>query len=49
LAHTLAMVRSQRGAKPLPRVSHLSLEEQVSIEDANVRKCLAYARTELGL
>jgi sugar phosphate isomerase/epimerase len=48
LAQTLRMVRA-RGKQDLPRVSHLPLEEQYQREDENVKKCLAYARENLGL
>lgn len=48
LARTLKMVRA-RGKQPLPRVTHLPMSEQFVMEDANVTKCLAYAREHLGL
>jgi 3-oxoisoapionate decarboxylase len=43
LARTLRMVRLRGRKEPLPRISHLPLSEQIEIEDANVRRCLAYA------
>jgi sugar phosphate isomerase/epimerase len=46
LAEMLALVRS-RAHKSLPRVSELTLEEQLKREDENVRQCLEYARTKL--
>lgn len=49
LARTLAAVRKNKPAKPLPRVSHLSITERLKIEDDNVKKCLAYARDHLNL
>jgi len=48
LARTLKMVRTH-GKQPLPRVTHLPMPEQFALEDANVRKCLAYAREHLSL
>ena len=48
LARTLKMVRT-RGKPSLPQVSQLSVSEQYALEDANVRKCLAYAKEHLGL
>jgi sugar phosphate isomerase/epimerase len=49
LARTLVAVQKNKSARPLPRVSHLSIEERLKIEDDNVRKCLAYARDHLNL
>jgi sugar phosphate isomerase/epimerase len=49
LARTLKMVRAQNGKPPLPQVSQLLASEQFALEDANVKKCLAYAREHLGL
>lgn len=49
LAGTLRMVRANASAEPLPRVSHLSLDEQIEREEENVKKSLAYARDHLGL
>lgn len=49
LARTLRMVRTRGGKQDLPRVSHLSLAEQLKREDENVKKCLAYAHEHLGL
>jgi len=48
LARTLKMVRT-RAAQSVPQVSQLSLSEQFALEDANVKKCLAYAKEHLGL
>jgi sugar phosphate isomerase/epimerase len=48
LARMLRLVRTQGSREPLPRVSHLPLSEQVALEDANVRKCLARAARLLG-
>jgi sugar phosphate isomerase/epimerase len=49
LARTLAMVRAKAAKEPLPRVANLSLEERLKAEDDNVKKCLAYAGSRLGL
>jgi len=43
LARTLKMVRTHGGKEPLPEISSLPLEEQLDVEEANVRKCLAWA------
>ncbi len=45
LARTLALVRKHQKKEPLPRVSGLPQEQQLALEDENVRKCLACART----
>jgi hypothetical protein len=49
LARTLRTVRASASDGPLPRVSHLPLDEQVAREEENVKKCLAYARDHLNL
>jgi len=49
LAHTLNLVRRNRTKIPLPRVSHLSLEDQLKAEDENILACIKYARENLGL
>ncbi len=49
LARTLKMVRARGGNQPLPQVSQLPVSEQFALEDANVKKCLAYAKEHLGL
>jgi sugar phosphate isomerase/epimerase len=49
LARTLRMVRAAAPDEPLPRVSHLTLDEQVRQEEDNVKKSLAFARKHLGL
>ena len=49
LARTLALVRAHKPERPLPRVSHLTHEERLKVEDDNVRRSLAYAREHLGL
>jgi sugar phosphate isomerase/epimerase len=47
LARALAMVRAHRRRQPLPRVEGLSVEDKLKAEDANVAKCLAYAKEHL--
>ncbi len=49
LADTLSMVRKKKSATPLPRVTHLPLEEQLAFEEEQIKKCLVYAREKLGL
>jgi sugar phosphate isomerase/epimerase len=49
LDRTLQTVRTFALDGPLPRVSHLPLDEQVAREEEGVRKCLAYARDHLNL
>ena len=47
LARALSLVRSQKTAQPLPRISHLSIEQQLHTEDDNILRCLNYARERL--
>lgn len=49
LARTLRMVRENKYELYLPRVSQLSGEERLAVEEENVVKCLAYSKSELGL
>jgi sugar phosphate isomerase/epimerase len=49
LARTLKMVQARGAGQPLPQVSQLPVSEQYALEDANVKKCLAYAKEHLGL
>lgn len=49
LARTLGTVRAFAYEGTLPRVSHLPLVEQAEKEQANVERCLAYAREHLNL
>ncbi len=49
LARTLAWVRKNKPAQPLPRIAQLSAEERVRMEEENVGKSLAYAHQHLGL
>lgn len=49
LAHTLMTVKATQPKEPFERISKLSKEEQIRLEDDNVRKGIAYARDVLGL
>jgi hypothetical protein len=49
LARTLRFIQEHESAKPLPRVSHLSYEELLALENQNVIDCLVYARQHLNL
>ena len=49
LDEALRSVRDHPPAGPLPRVSHLPRNEQLRVEDDNVRRCLAFARGRLGI
>jgi sugar phosphate isomerase/epimerase len=49
LAMMLKTVRNQPPGKRLPRISHLSSEEQLRVEEENVQKCIAYAAGTLGI
>jgi sugar phosphate isomerase/epimerase len=49
LARTLRLVHESQGRAALPVVSSLPREQQLRIEEDNVRQCLDYARGHLGL
>jgi sugar phosphate isomerase/epimerase len=49
LAQTLAMVRKNGSARPLAGTTGLSQEQKVSLEQKNVKACLAFAGQHLGL
>jgi sugar phosphate isomerase/epimerase len=48
LARALALVRSQKTAQPLPRISQLPIEQQLRTEDDNIRRSLNYSRERLA-
>jgi len=48
LARMMRYVRQHPPATALPRVSSLSAEEKLSVEEQNIRDCLAYSRTSLA-
>ena len=48
LAESLSLVRKKKSA-PLPRVAHLPMDEQLSIEEEQIKKSLVYAREKLAL
>jgi sugar phosphate isomerase/epimerase len=49
LARGLSLVRDHRPSRPLPRISHLPRQEQLRVEDENIRRCLSFAGERLGL
>jgi hypothetical protein len=49
LAETLFSVRAHAAKSPLPRVDGLSADKRTQLEEDNVRRCLSYARDQLGL
>lgn len=49
LARTLKFVQDHKSAKPLPRVSQLTHEQALKVEEQNVVECLHYARENLNL
>lgn len=49
LAHALSLVRAHVPERPLPRISPLPRDEQMRIEDDNIRRCLTFAQARLGL
>jgi sugar phosphate isomerase/epimerase len=49
LAAALAMVRHNLSNKPLPRTGRLDIDQQLALEDGNVRASFPYARERLGL
>jgi len=48
LARALAMVKTHAAKEPLPRISKLKPEDQLAVEEKNVRRSLEYARAKLG-
>ena len=49
LARTLRYVRANASPQSLPKVNHLPLDELVRLEEANIKKCLAFAKEHLDL
>jgi len=49
LARTLRFVCTNATPQPLPRVNHLPLDEQIELEEQNIKKCLRYAAEHLNL
>ena len=49
LARTLRMVREHKYPDKLPRVSQLTAEEKLAVEEENIISCLSYSRNNLGL
>jgi len=48
LAKTLMLVQQKASPKPLPRIRQLPHEEQLHVEEDNVKACMAYARKNLA-
>ena len=48
LAKALARVREHREGRPLPKITGLSEEARLKLEDDNVRECLSFARAHLN-
>jgi len=49
LARTLELVRNNPPKKPLPHVEGLSVEAQIALEEEINKKCIEWARVNLGL
>jgi 3-oxoisoapionate decarboxylase len=49
VARTFSFMRGHTRARPLPRISQLPRDDQLRMEDENVRRCLAFARDRLGV
>jgi 3-oxoisoapionate decarboxylase len=49
LARTIRLVKENKYESALPRVSHLSAEERLAVEEENVVRCLKYSQEKLGL
>jgi len=49
LARTLRYVRENASPERLPKVNHLPLDELVKLEEANIKRCLAFAKERLNL
>jgi hypothetical protein len=47
LARTLRFVQNNMSSRSLPRISKLSHEEQLHVEEQNIAACLQYAREHL--
>ena len=48
LARTIRLVHTETRDKPLPRISQLAHDEQLRVEEENVRTCMTYAHAKLG-
>lgn len=49
LARTLRMVKQHKYKSHLPRVSQLSEEERLAVEEENIIECLQYSKDRLGI
>jgi sugar phosphate isomerase/epimerase len=48
LAQTLRMVREKKSKSPLPRVSQLTTDEKLAVEEKNIRVSLTYSEAHLN-
>ena len=49
LARSLSMVRAHSSVRPLPRISNMPRDEQIRVENENIRRCVRFARERLSL
>src|SRR5262249_33364110 len=49
LARTLSLVRHHKPQHAWPRIQDLSKDQQLELEEKNVKRCLAYAKEQLKL
>jgi hypothetical protein len=49
LARMLALVKKHAKKEPLPRIAKLNKDDQLAVEDRNVRRSIDYGRAKLGL
>ncbi|MEJ7645480.1 MAG: TIM barrel protein [Chryseolinea sp.] len=49
LARTLHTARTKKFANGLPRVSHLTVDERLAVEEKNILSCLEQSKNSLGL
>ena len=49
LARTLRIVKQNKYKSHLPRVSQLSEEERLAVEEDNILECLQYSKGRLGI
>jgi hypothetical protein len=48
LARALAVIKQNRSAKPLPKTTGLPLDQQLALEDENVRQSIRYGREQFA-
>ena len=49
LAKTLTLVKEKKTQKPIPKISPLSTEDKLAIEEKNIIESFTFAKTKLGL